>query len=96
MLFSHNEQRFSNRTLGGLNVVYNVSVFKHILPYLYVFMCGTGTGEEKKNSVCNMELKYGGVMDELSWYYDCVKKVKNEKIVNGLYYGKVFSAINSL
>jgi hypothetical protein len=62
-----------------------------------MFSCAEREREKKRRSfVCNMELKYGGVMDELSCYYDCVKKVKNEKIVNGLYYGKVFSAINSL
>ncbi len=42
-----------------------------------MFSCAEREREKKRRIfVCNMELKYGGVMDELSCYYDCVKKEK--------------------
>ncbi len=65
MILFHNEKWIANRTLGGFYVFDKVFLCKHILPYLYVFMCGTVNGRRKEELLCDVEQKYGGVMDEL-------------------------------
>jgi hypothetical protein len=48
MILSHNEKWIANRTLGGFYVFDKELLCKHILPYLYVFMCGTVNGRRKE------------------------------------------------
>jgi hypothetical protein len=68
MILSHNGKWIANRTLGGCYVIEKEFLCKHILPYLYVFMCGMENGRRTEELLCDVELKYGGVMDEFICY----------------------------
>jgi hypothetical protein len=78
MILSHNGKWIANRTLGGCYVIEKEFLCKHILPYLYVFMCGMENGRRTEELFVRRGAEVWRCHGRVYLLYNVVKR-KNEK-----------------